>query len=304
VAPTLARLRSPRLPIGPSIEPDGIRGYYIDFRSKNASAAWPPEWFPWPGFHRFMGVAQWGLGAFERYLLGEGEDWLAASTAAARHIVEHQERSGLLRGGWFEPRGHRHTFTTPAPWLSAMAQGQCASLLVRVGKEIGADELLESAANGLRSLVVPVDAGGVAARLDGGLFLEEYPTDPPSFVLNGAIFALWGAFDVGRALGDELATRIFSEAGDVLAANLERWDTGFWSRYDLYPHQVDNVASPFYHALHIEQLEAMNRIAPAPAYAALAGRFREQAASAPNRARALVQKAAFRLVVRKGLHRA
>ena len=304
MAPTLARLRPARLPIGRSIEPAGIRGYYIDFRSKNASAAWPPEWFPWPGFHRFMGVAQWGLGAFERYLLGEGEAWLAASTAAARYVVEQQERSGSLRGGWLEPRGHRHTFTTPAPWLSAMAQGQCASLLVRVGRETGDDELLESAASGLRPMVVQVDAGGVAARLDGGLFLEEYPTDPPSLVLNGAIFALWGAFDVARALGNDLGTRIFAEAGDTLAANLDRWDTGFWSRYDLYPHRLVNVASPFYHALHIEQLDAMNRIAPAPAYAALAARFRGQAASMPNRARALVQKAAFRLVVRKGLRAA
>lgn len=293
-----ARSSSSRLPIGPNIEPDAIRGYYIDFRSKNASPTWPPDWFPWPGFHRFMGVAQWGLGAFERYLLGEGEAWLAASTAASRYLVEQQDERGNDRGGWFEPH-HPHTFTTPVPWLSAMAQGQCASLLVRVGREIGEERFLESAAIGLRPMVDPVDAGGVAARLDGGLFLEEYPTDPPSLVLNGAIFALWGAFDVGRALGDELGNRIFGEAGETLAANLERWDTGFWSRYDLYPHRVVNVASPFYHALHITQLEAMTRISPAPVYAAFAARFRAQAGSMRNRARALLQKAAFRLIVRK-----
>ena len=34
------------------------------------------------------------------------------------------------------------------------------------------------------------------------------------------------------------------------------WTGNGWSRYDLYPHPLTNVASPFYHRLHIEQLRA------------------------------------------------
>src|SRR5215208_4007507 len=165
-------LRStPTLAIGPNVQQGAMRGYYIDFRGKVDSPQWPPPWFPWPGFHRFMGVSQWGLGAFERYVEGEGEQWLEAAATAAAHVVGEQEPEGSAAGGWFEPRGHVHTFHTEAPWLSAMAQGQCASLLVRVGLELGDNRLLDAALKGLRPMRVPTAAGGVQAVLDGGPFL-------------------------------------------------------------------------------------------------------------------------------------
>ena len=67
---------------------------------------------------------------------------------------------------------------------------------------------------------------------------------PPSFVLNGAIFALWGYRDVGVGLDDRVALEQFEALTSALAANLERWDTGFWSRYDLYPHRVRTSPAP------------------------------------------------------------
>lgn len=293
-------MRGP-LPLGSAIGGAEIRGYYIDFRAKTETAAWPPPWFPWPGFHRFMGVAQWGLGAYERYLLGEGEKWLKAATEAAGYIVDQQCREGRLRGGWPEPQAYAHTFRTGTDWLSAMAQGQCASLLVRVGLETGDDRLLESARAGLEPMRVPTPDGGVLARLGDGIFLEEYPTDPPSFVLNGGIFALWGAYDLWRGVGDEEAGRLFTEAHETLSDHVVQWDTGFWSRYDLYPHPVVNVASASYHTLHIDQLTALAALSPSANLQAAVARFRTYAGSRVRYARALAHKVAFRVLVRKGV---
>jgi heparosan-N-sulfate-glucuronate 5-epimerase len=292
--------RTPTLPIGRNFRNDAICGYYIDFRSKLDDPRWPPPWFPWPGFHRFMGVSQWGLGAFERYLDGEGEQWLEAASAAAEHIRSEQHTQGGGRGGWFEPKGHPHTFDITAPWLSAMAQGQCQSLLVRIGLERGDDSLLDCAGGGLRPMLIATREGGVQTELDGGIFLEEYPTEPPSLVLNGAIFALWGAYDFWRATDDEVAGELFEQAADTLATNLHRWDTGTWSRYDLFPlHPIVNTASPFYHALHINQLRALDKIWPRPEFATTATRFESYAGSFLLRGRALAEKAMFRLLVRK-----
>jgi heparosan-N-sulfate-glucuronate 5-epimerase len=308
-----ARLRSPDgrplaergpLPLGPSIDVAGIRGYYIDFRVKTDEARWPPPWFPWPGFHRFMAIAQWGLGAYERYLLGQGEAWLAAATATARYIVDEQRLDGRLRGGWPEPRAYTHTFRTGSGWLSGMAQGQCASLLVRVGLETGDDRFLEVARTGLEPMRLSTKQGGVRAHLGGGTFFEEYPTDPPSFVLNGGIFALWGVYDVWRALEDDGAGQLFAEACDTSCEHIVRWDTGFWSRYDLYPHPIVNVASPSYHTLHIDQLTALDALYPSAPLQAAARRFSAYAASPVRRMRALAHKVAFRMVVRKGARRA
>jgi hypothetical protein len=137
----------------------------------------------------------------------------------------------------------------------------------------------------------------VQARLGDGAWPEEYPTDPPSYVLNGGIFALWGLYDVREGLGDEDAAREFEQGAGVLAANLHRWDTGYWSRYDLFPHPVMNVASSFYHALHTSQLEAMQVIAPRPEFESAARRFAGYAERRTNSGRAFARKVLFRLAV-------
>lgn len=281
-----------RLPVGRHIARDGIRGYYIDFREKAARPEWPPSWFPWPGFHRFMGISQWGLGCYERYLSGEGDEWLAAAGGAARYLVEAQEPAG----GWPEANAP-HTFRIPAPWLSAMAQGQCSSLLTRLWLETGSEELAAAAARGIAPMHVPSDRGGVEATLAGGPFLEEYPTQPPSFVLNGAVFAAWGAYDVGVGLADDEARSLFSAVVETLARSITRWDTGYWSLYDLFPHRARNVASPFYHALHTNQLALLAGMTGRPELQAVATRFERYAGSRRKRMRALAEKALFRALV-------
>ena len=135
------------------------------------------------------------------------------------------------------------------------------------------------------------------AELNGGPVYEEYPTDPPSFVLNGAIFALWGCYDVAVGLGDPGAAQLSQEGIAALAGALGRYDTGWWSRYDLFPHPVLNVASPVYHRLHINQLRSMSLIDPDPRFRATAERFERYAEMRRNLARAYSLKVLFRLAV-------
>jgi len=285
--------------IGPGrrSDPAGVRGYPVDFSAK------AEEPTPWEGFAshpgRWLWVAlvQWALGAHERWLAGDGERWLAGAREAADLLVEHQANSGVHDGGWVQTAPYPHTFPLAPPWVSGMAQGEGASLLVRIHLETGDDRYAEAARRALRPLDVPSSEGGASASLEGGSLPEEYPTEPPSFVLNGAIFALWGLRDVGIALGDDDALARFRDGVDVLAENVHRWDTGVWSRYDLYPHPVVNVASTAYHALHVLQLEATNTLAPHPALSDAAARFAAYAESPVKRARAFTAKALFRVAV-------
>jgi heparosan-N-sulfate-glucuronate 5-epimerase len=241
-----------------------------------------------------MGISQWALGCYERYLEGEGEVWLDAARQAGDYLVAEQSAAG----GWYEEHAHPHTFVVRAPWLSAMAQGQCVSVLVRLFLESGEARFAVSAARGLGPMAKPFAEGGVRSYLAGSPILEEYPTDPPSHVLNGAIFALWGYYDAWRGLEDGEAGQEFRDCLDTLSESGHRWDTGSWSRYDLYPHPSINVASPFYHALHIDQLRATDTVFPTPAIAILAANFEAYAARRRNRIEAIVRKVAFRLRVR------
>ncbi len=272
-------------------------GYFIDLRSKAQASVWPPPGLAPPAEQLPVDVIQWALGSYERYLAGEGERWLAAAIAAGAHLVERQQRGGRRDGGWVHPRPAPHTFSLPPNWLSGMAQGEGASLLVRLYLETGEDRFAHAARRALHPMSVPSGEGGVQALLGGRPLPEEYPTQPPSFVLNGAIFGLWGYYDVATGLRDGDCAGAFEAGVDTLAANLHRWDTGYWSRYDLAPHPMVNVASSFYHRLHIDQLTALARIAPRPQLEEARARFCSYARSRVCRGRAFVRKAMFRLVV-------
>jgi heparosan-N-sulfate-glucuronate 5-epimerase len=285
------------LPIGRQFGPDGVRGYYIDLRVKAEAPVWPHASLGRLEDRLWVRVHQWGLGAYERYLAGEGEQWLRNAMEVGRYALSQQVRGGPRDGLWLNRLPYTKTFQLPAGWPSAMAQGEGASLLARLHLETGEDRWADAARRAVVAMRLPSNEGGVQARLAGGAWPEEYPTEPPSYVLNGGIFALWGMYDVATALGDEDARRDFQEGADTLGANLHRWDTGYWSRYDLFPHPVMNVASSFYHALHTSQLEAMQVIAPRPEFEQAAERFARYARRRPNAARAFARKVLFRLAV-------
>jgi hypothetical protein len=291
-----ARSFSP--PVGRHLKPlDRIGGYYIDFGKKAQTPSWPPPWLKSRREQLHVSTAQWGLGAYEKFLDGGDEEWLAAARAAGEHLLELQTAGGPLDGGWTHLHPMPHTFRLDPPWLSAMAQGEGASLLVRLHLASGEERFAEAARRALGPMRVPVAASGVLAELEGGPFLEEYPTQPGSYVLNGALFAIWGLRDVAVGLRESDAGAEFDRLADSLAGSIHRYDLGFWSRYDLYPHRVANVASGAYHLLHTNQLKAMQIVAPRPQFGAAVAAYEHYADSRPAAARALAQKVLFRLLV-------
>jgi hypothetical protein len=101
--------------------------------------------------------------------------------------------------------------------------------------------------------------------------------------------------DVGIGLGEASVARAFEEGVDALADNIRRWDTGSWSRYDLFPHPVMNVASFAYHTFHITLLQATHLLSPRPELQSAAARFEQYADSDLLCARAFARKALFRM---------
>lgn len=284
-------------PVGSFVTPGVLGGYYIDFTAKAQQPSWPPPWLGPPEKQIHVAEAQWGLGCYERFLRGEGEEWLAAATAAADHLVVQQQTGGRLDGAWPHGTAMPHTYLLDPPWLSAMAQGEGASLLIRIYRHTGEERYADAARRALRMCDLPTGEGGVRAALGDGFFLEEYPTETASLVLNGGIFALWGYYDAAIGLGDAHDREQFHIGVETLATNLWRWDTGRWSLYDLYPHPAPNIASSAYHLLHTTQLRAMQLLAPHDQFEATADRFDEYMRSRLRRADAFARKVAFRLVV-------
>lgn len=283
---------------GQAISDDGIRGYYIDFRIKAPSPDWPPPWLEPFDERLHIAPIQWALGCHERWIAGEGDRWLSGALLAAEDLIAGQCRDGGDQdGGWVHNSPYPHTFLLRPPWVSGISQGEGASLMVRLHAATGDDRFAEAARRALRPLRVASERGGVRASLDARPFPEEYPTTPPSYVLNGAIFGLWGIHDVAVGLADVEAQQELAVGLEMLEASLHRWDLGWWSRYDLHPHPIPNPASSAYHALHISQLQALSQIAPRSEFERVLRRFESYSNSRAARTRALAHKVAFRLAV-------
>jgi hypothetical protein len=300
-----ARLtRAPQLrsPFEPG---DPLSGYYNDLTLEVRAAN------PLDGAERlrqlvndsrvnFTSVAQLGIGAWQ--LAKRKPSWHELAGAAARWLAGQLDDRGRLAYQWPMP----HTYAIEPPWISAMTQGEAVSLLVRAAAEDNAPEELLSAAT--RAVMPLLDPSPVVTQTSQGPVLQEYPTHPPAHVLNGWIFGLWGLYDlstIGRrdVIPGEVAARTSSafEAGiAALAAWLPRYDTWGWSRYDLFPHPIVHVASPFYHRLHIEMLRATDELAPGHGFEEMAARWERSAARPVAQAAAVGRKVAFRVVRPRG----
>ena len=115
--------------------------------------------------------------------------------------------------------------------------------------------------------------------MDKYVWYEEYPTTPPSFVLNGFIYALLGLYDVSQvSTGDyrKRASQLFEEGVSSLKALFPLFDIGSGSTYDLRHFtlkSVPNLARWDYHATHVTQLLVMNSIHPDPMFDSFAERW-------------------------------
>ncbi len=189
-------------------------------------------------------------------------------------------------------------YRTPlkAPWYSALAQGQGISVLVRAHKETGTPRYLEAARRAFASFQYSIEEGGVAfTDKSGDLWFEEYIVFPPTHILNGFIWALWGVYDFFLATNDAAARELFSCGVRTLLHNLDRYDLGFWSLYEQSGTRLPMVASPFYHQLHIVQLRIMHRLTGETRFREVADRWQGYAQRRRNRTRALCYKTAFKL---------
>ena len=237
-------------------------------------------------------VIQLALGALQ--LRDPGQ--LPLVSAVVEWLERWTDDRGLLAYRFPMP----HTFPLDAPWYSCLAQGEAASLLVRAGDVLGRPELFELADRVIEPLLTP-ESSLVAATADGTV-LQEYPTNPPSHVLNGWITALFGLHDLAQAPREATAgTRRAGEAFDAGTATLEtmlhlyRTPIG-WSLYDLYPHPIPNTASVAYQRLHVEQLRELHSLTKIETFATTAGDWERSLENPVLRLVAVGRKVAFRLV--------
>lgn len=278
--------------------------YYMPFLEK-AGYAGPCDagGIPLLNYHGNIGlrynpiaIAQWGLGNFNLFLRSRNDEHKRKFLTAADWLVKHLEPNSFAVPVWSHDFDWEYRALLKAPWYSGLAQGQGISLLVRVWQETGNAGYLEAAKLAFVSFSKSTQEGGVVFTDEhGDIWFEEYIVSPPTHILNGFIWAAWGVYDFFLATREHAVRQLFNHAVETLRRNLDRYDLGFWSLYELSGTRLPMVASPFYHQLHVAQLRVMHELTGDDLFSRYAGRWETYARSRTKRTRALCYKGAFKL---------
>ena len=63
--------------------------------------------------------------------------------------------------------------------------------------------------------------------------LKNIYENEPTHILNGFIWALWGIYDYWLLSSDKNIKILFDKYCDTLSNNIDRYDIGYWSLYEL-----------------------------------------------------------------------
>lgn len=283
---------------------DQVGEYYMEFASKADYAGhYDAAGIPMLDYRGQIGlqynpiaIAQYGLGNYNLFEQGGSEDRRRKFLAAADWLVANlaQNKHGVWV--WNHNFDWEYRDTLKAPWYSGLAQGQGVSLLVRAHHATHESRYYDSAQRAFDSLLRFVDHGGLL-YLDkrNDVWIEEYLVNPPTHILNGMIWALWGVHDYALATRERSAQDLFNNVVRTLERNLPNYDAGFWSLYEQSGTRMRMMASPFYHRLHIVQLGIMHCLTGIDIFREYAERWQSYEHSRLKRAEALVYKSVFKL---------
>lgn len=192
-----------------------------------------------------VAIFQYGLGAYDLYLQSKEEKYLSKFKQCVEWAISHQEESGAWNNFYY---------IYPDNPYGAMCQGEGASLLVRAYNEFNEDKYINAAKKALEFMLKPIEQGGTSLYDNDELILMEYTHLPA--VLNGWIFALFGLYDYCLIEPNIKFQESLSQTLATLKRKIPSYDCQYWSMYD----SKGMIASPFYHNLHIAQLQALSMI--------------------------------------------
>lgn len=254
----------PKMIASKNVMKDKIGEYYIDTRAKsNYPGNYDENEIPLVNINGKdtyipVTIAQYALGNYDRFIDTSEEKYMIIVKRCADWFVQNITEINYGNKGYIH-ENDQEVYGIKAPWFSALAQAQAISVLSRYYKYSDEKKYLDAALELLKTFEINVADNGIFNLLNGDYFYEEYPSNVPSYVLNGFIFSLWGLLDLYIVSNNSTAKKLYDKGVITLSNNINLYNINWlnWSKYDLYPFRIMNITSIFYHKLHIEQLKAM-----------------------------------------------
>ena len=232
-------------------------------------------------------IAQFALQRFGVWRSTKAPAARADFLAQAAWLRDHQQQSetpGLYRFDFPWSK-----YGAPPGWSSAMAQGEAISVLLRAHSIAPLDEYADGAMRAALPFRADIARGGVVWQSGNEIFFEEIANEHAPHVLNGCIFALWGAWELWMQCGEPWLQSLIERCVATLRRWLSRFDTGWWSLYSLLMSATDqpHLATLKYHQFHVAQMRVLARMFDEPLFDETASRWASYAKAPECRARLL-----------------
>lgn len=227
---------------------DEVKGYYNNLTEKITRFGLPGNEIPRRHVAAGMTIEfsievfQYGIAAYDLFLMTGEQQYLEKFKACVDWAVNKQDDKG---------RWEAFPYKRPDQLYSSMAQGEALSLLTRAYIHYGDEAYAIAAKKAKEFMLTSVENGGTTVYKDGKIYFYEYLHEDQ--VLNGWIFSAWGIFDYAKCFDDKDAREQWNNTVSAMADKLWMYDKKIWSSYT----DGKKWANPFYHKLHIAQLNVM-----------------------------------------------
>ena len=244
-----------------------------------------------------IAIAQYGLACFNRYKRTGDKTWLEKARVQGDWLVDHLVQNGKGCYLWYANFDWEYRELLKAPWPSALAQGNGISLLLRLYQETKDKRYLETSEKAYHGLTTEIKNGGVAFIDEkGNLWLEEYIVEPPTHILNGFMWTIMGVYDYFLITKNKTVKDLLENCLRTLERNMYKFDSGYWSLYDLSETKIKNLASLFYHKLHIAQLDILYKMSSVQIFKEYKNKWKIHLGNNFGRMKALFLKLIFKSV--------
>lgn len=219
-------------------------------------------------------VASGGLSYYTDYVKGvDKEQSKNKFISSADWLVKNANNKGEYSLWEYEYPWRFYGWISP-PYSSALAQAKGLQVLTLAYELTGNEKYLDVAKKIIRSFLVDYDEGGFVTYEGIGnnsLFLHilAKPGFQKTYVLNGhtqSLLSIWSYYEKTK---DPVAKIIFDKGINYLKENLAKYDTGYWSYYDL----MENWTMRDYQKGQIQQLKVLYQISKEPILKNYADRF-------------------------------
>jgi len=246
---------------------DELDQYYMSFHRKaEYQGSYDKKGIPQLNYQGDIGIqynpiaiAQWSLGNYNLWKKNNSQDCYKKFIKGADWLHNNLNLNNENIYVWQHHFNWVYKENLINPWHSGLAQGQGLSVLVRAYQISQNQKYLESAKKAYQSFLIDTSKGGVTfTDKDDNVWIEEYiMKKSPTHILNGFIWGLWGVYDYWLLTKDDSVKKLFNRYIKTVLNNVEKYDIGYWSLYELSNLKIKMRASIFYHKLHIVQLQIL-----------------------------------------------